>query len=261
MIEKGKPSVQRDSTRLYSHKAGVYAHSRPDYAPEALAAFQDATQIPRQSVVLDAGSGTGLLTRHLLDYYDTVYALEPTPEMRIIAEKDLGDHPGFHSLNARAEDILLPDHSVDLIAVGQAIHWFEPEAALRAFQRAAKPKTWLLLAHIQSMDEEFNQAIGVIFTDEYGCLPQAEHPPSNLVPDSYYFEDGLFDTLQFPHTSEESWERFLGGIGSAAYAPDSDHPLYSKFIQAAREAFDRFSQNDLLTWKIATRIRFGHLAQ
>lgn len=62
MNEKAKPSVQPDSTRLYSHKAGAYAQSRPDYAPEALAAFQNATQIPRQSVVLEVGSGTGILT-------------------------------------------------------------------------------------------------------------------------------------------------------------------------------------------------------
>lgn len=261
MIEKYDPSVQRDPTRLYSNKARVYAQSRPDYAPEALEAFQNATRIPPHSVVLDVGSGTGLLTRHLLEYYDTVYALEPTPAMRRIAENDLGDQPGFHSLDARAEDIPLPEHSVDLITAGQAIHWFEPEPSLRAFQRAAKPQAWLLLARIKSMDEELNQAIGVVYSEEYGCLPQGEHPPSNLVPDSFYFADGGFDTLTFTHNHIETWECFLGGIASAAYAPDSDHPLYNRFVQATREIFDNFSKDDLLIWKIATVLRFGHLAQ
>jgi SAM-dependent methyltransferase len=260
MIEKYKPSVQRDPTRLYSNKARVYAQSRPDYTPEALEAFQNAARIPPHAVVLDVGSGTGMLTRQLLEYYDTVYALEPTPEMRRIAENDLGDQPGFHSLDARAEDIPLHENSVDLIAAGQAIHWFEPEGSLRAFQRVAKPQTWLLLAHIKSMDEELNQAIGVVFSEEYGCLPQSEHPPSNLVPDSYYFADGDLKTISFPHDHIETWECFLGGIASAAYAPDTDHPLYNRFVQATRETFDNFSQDDLLTWKIATVLQFGHLA-
>jgi len=211
-------------------------------------------------VVVDIGSGTGMLTRHLLAYYDTVYAVEPTPEMRLIAEKSLGTHPGFHSLDARAEEIPLPDHSVNLIAVGQAIHWFQPEAALAAFQRIGKPKTWLLLAHIHSKDEELNQAISTIFREEYGLLPSSEHPPSNLVPNGFYFIHGQFETRLFPHSRQESWECFLGGIGTAAYAPDYDHPLYDKFVQAARDVFERFSHNHLLTWNIATEISFGYLA-
>jgi ubiquinone/menaquinone biosynthesis C-methylase UbiE len=261
MNEKYEPFVKRDSTRLYSKKAIIYANSRPDYAPGAFTAFQNVAKLPRQSVVLDVGSGTGMLTRHLLHHFDTVYALEPTQEMRKVAEKDLNDHPGFHSLNGMAEDIPLPDHSVDLVTVGQAIHWFQPVAALAEFQRVAQPNTWLLLAHIKSLDETLNKAIGEIFKDEYGCLPLDEHPPSNQVPNSFYFADGKHDTLQFPHTSEESWERFLGGISSAAYAPDRAHPRYGKFVHAVREIFDDFSQRNLLKWKIATEISFGLLTQ
>jgi len=256
-----KPSEKKDPTRLYFNKASVYAISRPDYAPEALAAFQDLVMLPRQSIVLDVGSGTGMLTRHLLEHFETVYALEPNQAMRTIAERNLDNHPGFHSLDARAEQIPLPDHSVDLIAVGQAIHWFQPGATLAAFQRISKPQTWLLTAYIKSMDEAINQALDKLFTEENGCLPRDEHPPSNQVPESYYFSDGNYKTMQFHHTSEENWERFLGGIGSAAYAPDAGHPLYNKFIQVARTIFERFSQNNLLRWEIATEISFGHLAK
>jgi SAM-dependent methyltransferase len=261
MIEANKPFVKRDPTRLYTHKASIYAQSRPDYTPEAFTTFQQVAKLPRQAVVLDIGSGTGMVTRHLLDLFDTVYAVEPTLEMRVIAERDLGGRPGFYSLDGKAEGIPLSDNFVDLITVGQAIHWFQPDATLGEFQRVAKPKAWLLLAHIKSMDEALNKSVGELFKEEYGCLPQDEHPPSNQVPDSYYFESGKYETLQFPHTSVESWQRFLGGIGSAAYAPDKDHPLYSKYVQAARNLFEKFGENDLLKWKIATVISFGQLNQ
>jgi SAM-dependent methyltransferase len=247
--------------QLYSNKAVIYAKHRPDYAPEAFAAFQKITKLVRNSIVADVGSGTGMLTRHLLNHYNTVYAIEPTPEMRKLAEDLLGNQINFHSLDGRAENIPLPDNSVHLIAVGQAIHWFQPEKTLAEFQRIAKHRTWLLLTRINSLDNELNKAVKAIFTEENGLLHSSKQPPSNLVPLGYYFADGRFEVLHFPHSRLESWEGFLGGIGSAAYAPDKDHPLYPKFVQATRKVFNQFNQNGVKTWNIATEISYGYLAQ
>ena len=252
---------KQDPTWLYSRKALTYAENRPDYAPEALKVFQDLVELPPESAVIDVGSGTGMLTRHLLIYYAKVYALEPNQAMRAIAEREMGDQPGFHSLDTRAETIPLPDESVRLIAVGQAIHWFHPEETLREFQRIAQPKAWLLLAHIRSMDESLNQAMTKIYTEDNGCLPRKERPPSNQVDNGYYFEEGKYETLQFRHNSKENWERFLGGIASAAYAPNEEHPGFNRFVQVVRQTFDRLSKDNVLTWKIATEISFGHLRQ
>lgn len=254
-------SSKQDPSWLYSKKALTYANNRPDYAPEALKAFQDLVKLPADSIVIDVGSGTGMLTRHLLDHYGKVYALEPNQAMREIAERGMGDQPGFHSLGGRAEDIPLLDQSIDLIVVGQAIHWFTPEETLAEFQRIAKPNSWLLLAHIRSMDESLNQSMNDIFTESNGCLPRDQRPSSNQVPNSYYFEGGKFEILRFLHNSKEDWTRFLGGLASAAYAPDEDHPLYNKFTQAVRQTFDKYKKDDTLTWKIATEISFGQLLQ
>jgi len=248
-------------TQLYTNKAVIYAKHRPDYAPEAFAAFQKITKLPRHSVVVDVGSGTGMLTRHLLKHFDTVYGVEPTPEMRKIAEDEFKYETSFHSLGSKAENISLPDNSVHLIAVGQAIHWFQPEKTLAEFQRIAKPRTWLLLTHIKSLDDKLNKAVEIIFTEENGLLPRSKQPPSNLVPPGYYFKDRGFETLKYPYARSESWECFLGGIVSAAYAPNKGHLLYPKFVQAARQVFDQFSQDALLIWNIATEISFGYLAQ
>jgi SAM-dependent methyltransferase len=262
MTEKSEHAeVVKDSTRLYAEKAGIYAQHRPDYAPEAFTAFLETARLPRQSVVVDVGSGTGMLTRHLLNHFDTVYAVEPTLEMRQMAEEALESQSGFHSLDGKAESMPLPEDCVDLVAVGQAIHWFQPEKALNEFQRVAQTGARLLLAHIKSLDEGLNQALETIFTEENGVLPQAERPPSNLVPKGYYFADGHFETLEFPYNHEETWECFLGGMVSAAYSPDPEHPLYPRFVQATREVFYRYNQGDRLVWKIATEISFGFLAQ
>lgn len=254
-------AVAKDATRLYARKAGIYAQHRPDYSPEAFTAFQEIARLPRQTVAVDVGSGTGMLTHHLLNHFDTVYAVEPMPEMRQVAEEALGTQTGFHSLDGRAENIPLPDDAAHLVAVGQAIHWFQPEKTLREFQRVTRAGAWLLLAHIKSLDEGLNHALETIFTEENGMLPQSERPSSNLVPKGYYFADGHFETLEFPHSRSETWECFLGGMASAAYAPDSEHPLHARFVQAARKVFDRYNQEERLVWKIATEISFGFLAQ
>ena len=137
-------SPHRDATQLYANKALAYSQYRPDYSDEAIPVFQQVARLPFQSVVLDVGSGTGMLSRHLLQHFHLVYGLEPTKEMREIAEDNFADQSGFRSLNGRAEAIPLPDQSVDLITVGQAIHWFQPKRSLSEFQRVSKPKACLL---------------------------------------------------------------------------------------------------------------------
>ena len=248
------------STQLYSNKAKSYNQYRPDYAQEAVSDFKVLSNLPKSTVVMDVGSGTGTLTRHLLEHFDTVYAVEPTNEMREIAEKHLSSFPGFFSVAEQAENTLLPDNSVELITVGQAIHWFQPELTLAEFQRIGMFTTWLLLANIRSVNEEFNQALNTIFTEDNGLLPRSEHPPSDQVPKEYYFEGGHCTTIKFLHNKSESWECFLGGLGSAAFAPDEDQPLYSEFVKAARKVFNRFQVDEVFIWNIATEISFGYLA-
>jgi len=253
--------MQLSSIQLYTKKAGNYARFRPEYAPEAISAFVDAAELTHDSVVVDIGSGTGLLTRHLLDHFDTVYAVEPTLEMRQIAEGDLSGRNGFNSVAAQAENTTLPESTAQVIAVGQAIHWFNPELALPEFQRISTPGTWLLLTNIKSTDESLNQALDTIFTADHGLLPKANQPHSDLVPKDYYFREGKYTTTQFPHSMNESWESFLGGIGTAAFAPDEDNPGYPDFVDATRQVFNQFSSHGVLTWHIATETSFGYLAE
>ena len=103
--------------------------------------------------------------------------------------------------------------------------------------------------------------MSTLFTEENGLLPQTEHPPSNLVPEQYYFHDGVYKKESFEYNWPESWESFLGGVATAAYAPDQGHSLYGKFCQTARDVFEGFSQDGVLTWRIATVIKFGYLSR
>ena len=74
----------------------------------------------------DIGSGTGILSRVMLEHGWTVYGVEPNDDMRREAEKVLKGFHRFHSVPGTAEHTLLPGASVDLVTAAQAFHWLTP---------------------------------------------------------------------------------------------------------------------------------------
>ena len=148
---------------LYGTKAEKYAKYRWGYAAEAIAAIFDAVGVSSQTVVADLGAGTGILTKHFVGRAKLVYAIEPEAEMRAFLEKAFSENPFCQIINSSAENTGLPAHSVDLIIVGQVIHWFEPGAAYKEFQRVLKPVGWLALLRNYGTDLAYEKAITPLF--------------------------------------------------------------------------------------------------
>lgn len=116
--------------------AELYERSRPPYAEDAVAWAVDRLGLGPGRRVLDLAAGTGKLTRQLLALGVDVVAVEPGDAMRGVLERVL---PEVEVLAGRAEEIPLPDASVDAVAVGQAFHWFDPEPALAEMRRVVRP--------------------------------------------------------------------------------------------------------------------------
>ena len=116
--------------------AAAYAEHRPGYAEAAVrwALEPVATRAPVR--VLDLAAGTGKLTATLVRPGAEVTAVEPDPAMLAELRRELGSVP---SLPGRAEDIPLPDRSVDAVLVGQAMHWFDLDLAIPEIARVLTP--------------------------------------------------------------------------------------------------------------------------
>ena len=111
----------------------AYAQHRPDYP---ITAIQWALQPAPGRRVLDLGAGTGKLTSTLVDLGCDVIAVEPDPAM--IAE--LRDSaPSVRASRGSAEAIPLPGGSVDAVLAGNAMHWFDMEAAAPEIARVLVP--------------------------------------------------------------------------------------------------------------------------
>jgi SAM-dependent methyltransferase len=112
--------------------AQQYDEFRPSYPPAALT-WALGTE-PRR--VVDLGAGTGKLTRVLLSLGHDVVPVEPDPQMReLLARRSAGVRP----LAGTAEQIPLPDGSVDAVLAGQAYHWFNPGLAHPEIGRVLRP--------------------------------------------------------------------------------------------------------------------------
>lgn len=116
---------------VFGAAAEDYAAHRPDY-PDAAVAWALANAPGDR--VLDLGAGTGKLTARLR--HTRVTAVEPDPEMLARLRADL---PQVPALRGSAEEIPLPDASVDAVLVGQAVHWFDPVRAWPEIARVLRP--------------------------------------------------------------------------------------------------------------------------
>jgi ubiquinone/menaquinone biosynthesis C-methylase UbiE len=248
-----------DTTAAFSTKACKYARFRWDYAPQAIQTLIDGAQLSRTSIVADVGAGTGILSRHLAGCVARLYAVEPNPNMCRIAQIELRPFPSATVVDGRAEATTLPDHSVDLIAVAQAIHWFDPEPTKREFTRILKPGGWLALLRNYGTDEALGQAIRALRVPENGIATRRATQRPEGKPASYYPRSPKFQKWTYPFVLHESWEGFIGALLSASDMPDEDHPRYAHLERAARRVFDRFSTGGLLEVCGETELCLGHV--
>lgn len=122
-----------DAHRLsFGAVAEHYDRVRPTY-PRAALEWALGTESKR---VLDLAAGTGLLARAVLALGHEVVAVEPDPGMRARFDAVTA---GVTALAGSAEEIPLPDASVDAVLVGQAYHWFDRERAHPEVARVLKP--------------------------------------------------------------------------------------------------------------------------
>lgn len=251
-LQKGQAEAC-PTIRNFSGKVADYAAHRWNYAPAAIEHIVRTARLTAGSVVADIGAGTGMLGEQFLGRVGRVFAIEPNVEMRQAAS--------FEMLDGRSDATTMPDSSVDLIAVGRAIHWFPPATTNAEFRRILKPGGWLAVLRIPCADENLLAALNAIKTEENGWNRELTEIRNQQPPLEFYFGHGDFERLRFPTFVRESWEEFFGRLCSFAVAPAPAHPQYAAFQRAAREVFDRFRSGEFLTVPLATELFLGRITQ
>lgn len=251
-----------DPTQRFTDRVDNYVRYRPGY-PQAVVDYLHAElgvaaeAGATAAVVADIGSGTGILTRLLLDNGHTVFAVEPNDAMRAAAEAALGGRPGFHSVNGTAEATTLPDGSVDLVTAGQAFHWFDPGAARVEFARILRPGgavalVWNMRRPAQAGFMADYEAMLQRFGQSYNDVKQAAH----MADIALLYGDG-YSVQAFPNQQVFDFDGLRGRLLSSSYAPPPGHPQYEPMLAQLRALFERYQQGGMVTVVYDTALYMG----
>lgn len=121
--------------------ADNYSRNRPQYPKRMLTKLSELLPEGALSIV-DLASGTGISTRavaKILGKRATTIGIEPSEDMRRRAKEDTSVDASIHYRWGLAEDLACEASSLDLIFVGQALHWFNRPEFYAEAARALKP--------------------------------------------------------------------------------------------------------------------------
>jgi len=160
----------------FADLADVYERGRPGYSPAAIGALVAELGLKRGDRVLDLAAGTGKLTRGLHGAGLDVVAVEPQAAPRERLAETIGAE---RVLEGYAEDIPLPDSSVDAVTVADAFHWFDAERALAEIGRVLRPGGGLavLSAHPDWSSSSWSHEVGSLINELRPEHPYFDGPP------------------------------------------------------------------------------------
>jgi SAM-dependent methyltransferase len=243
-------------TERFSGRAENYARYRPAYSPALMGLLRDRCGLSRATIVADLGSGTGTLSRMLLEHGCRVYGIEPNAEMRVKAEALLAGFANFESIDATAEATTLEDGSVDLATAGRLLQWVDVEATLAETRRILRPGGWVVALWNRRLPETGPLAAtyeGIIRAHcvDYPTLDARRNAAMRRL-ESVGF---ALDRLEYVKAFNR--HELKGHVLSLSVAPDEGDPLRASMLAALDELFDRFATNDVVLMRYSTVVYYG----
>lgn len=148
----------------FSRQSDAYAKYRPSY-PDELFRFL-AASVVENGTAWDCATGNGQAAIALANYFATVVASDASQSQINAALA----HPKVEYRVATAEVSGLAGHSVDLITVGQAFHWFNHDDFLAEVKRVLKPRGVLAIwcYEVCSVTDECDAKVDTLYRDIVG---------------------------------------------------------------------------------------------
>lgn len=247
-------------TTRFSNRVENYLKYRPHYPDEITAYLKEKNVLKEDSIVADIGSGTGFSTELFLKNGNTVYGVEPNKAMREAGEKYLSSYENFISVEGTAENTTLKSNLIDIIAAGQAFHWFKHSEAKKEFQRISKPGGYLVL--IWNIRQFIDAGFAVDYENlltEYGTdYKEVEHK-TITASDYDDFYPRKYITSTFENKQLLDFEGLKGRLLSSSYGPDENSPNYQPMIKKLKEIFDKYQSGGTVKMKYTTEIYCGKI--
>jgi SAM-dependent methyltransferase len=249
----------KSPTERFSDRVDTYVKHRPGY-PQPMIDFLRRTMAP-PAVVADIGSGTGILTRQLLDAGYEVFGVEPNKPMRSAAEESIKNDERFRSVSGTAESTTLEDQSIDMITAAQAFHWFDRIKAKEEFRRILKPGGMLAIIWNERLNDvsEVNRRYEDILVRLAPEYPKVVHRNISFGAIQDFFAPEAVTLSRFDNSQFLDRAGLVGRFESSSYVPNRGEPGYDEIVRAVEQLFDDCQVNGEVTITYETQVFWGRL--
>ena len=239
----------------FSGVAGAYAEHRPRY-PDRL--FQWLAEVsPARGLAWDCATGSGQAAVGLAARFDRVLGTDASAAQIAAAEK----HPRVEYRVSPAEASGLLDASVDLVAVAQALHWFDRPAFYGEARRVLRPgglvAAWTYGASVFE-DPRADAVHRRFYSDTVGPY----WPPERaLVEAGYRTIEFPFEEIEAPvFEMEADWplSSFLGYVGTwsavTRFRRERGHDPVAELGEELRQLWGNPETPRRIRWPLAMRV-------
>jgi ubiquinone/menaquinone biosynthesis C-methylase UbiE len=211
----------------FSKQAEVYSKFRPTYPKELFEFLKSLTT--EHKLAWDCGTGNGQSAVKLTEYYEKIYATDPSQEQ--IKNAILHDKIEYKVENAETPSSI-KDNSVDLITVAQAVHWFDFDKFYAQVKRVLKANGIIAVwaYGIPTISKELDKII--------------KNFHDNIVGEFWLAENKLIDkeysTIPFPFKEIKTPEFFI-----KKQVTLSETLGYLRSWSATQKYIDKYKENPL----------------
>jgi SAM-dependent methyltransferase len=248
-------------TDRFTGRVESYRRFRPGYPAAIVDLLRRECALNSDSTVADIAAGTGLLTEVFLAAGFAVAAVEPNDEMRAACAALKPHYPKLRVLEGTAEATDLPDHSIDLVTVAQAMHWFDLPRARAEFVRILKPGGWcaVLYNNRRLGGDPFHDGYERLLLElgiDYTAVKQQHVGRKRL---AQFFSPSPMQCATLPNSQALSLEAIEGRILSSSYMPQPGHPRFDAMRLAIERLFAETQANGTVRMDHDSVVCYGRL--
>ena len=256
----GAPSKNTDK---FTGKADAYVRYRERYDPAVVLRYlRKWCGLRPEWTVADVGAGTGMLGDVFRANGNAVIAIEPNVDMRAACERLHQGDGAFQVMDGTAEAIGLAEGSVEMVAIGRALHFFNMDPALREIRRILKPGGWvaILASGREEGGRPENDAFELLMREASQTFASTRAGYAVYKRMGEFFAGGEIHHAEVPGELRMDWETLRGLTLSHSHAPLPESEAFEEFERALVEYFRRFEQEGKVTLATRTWISAGRFA-
>jgi SAM-dependent methyltransferase len=252
--------MSKSPTARFSDRVENYVRFRPGYPPVVLDLLRAECGLEPSHIVADIASGAGAFTRLLLENGNSVFAVEPNPEMREMGLHQLESYDRFVSVAGTAEETTLRSGSIDFVTAAQAAHWFDLPRARAEFGRILKTEGWCVLIwnERRTVETPFLRDYEELLLTYATDYQEVRHERTTATIHGF-FAPVRCEKRVFGLRQQFDYEGVAGRLLSCSYAPLEGHPSHAPMMQELQRIFRAHAVDDIVEFEYNTRVFYGKL--